>query len=232
MNNFASDENISAPVVSKPLSEGMRGHAEQVSAERLPPGQVQMAEEDDLIRACQQGDVEAFDQLILRYQDQVFGLAFQLLHDREEAEDMAQEVFLSCYRNINSFRFESRFGTWLYRVTVNRVKNRWKYNQRRLSEKHVSLDAPLSEDDDRTMEIPDTRSNPRQTAEGKQTMELVQQAWKTLPLEYQEVLSLRFVQNLQYEEIAEALQCSLGTVKSRINRARTQLREKLGDALD
>ena len=190
------------------------------------------AGDEELIRSCQQGNLEDFDRLITRYQDQVFALAYQLLHNHEEAEDIAQEVFLSCYRNIGSFRFESRFSTWLYRVTVNRVKNRWKYQQRRHSEKHVSLDAPRSEHDDRTLDVADTKSDPRQTAEGKQTLELLQAAWKTLSSEYQEVLSLRFIQNLQYEEIAEALQCSLGTVKSRINRARAQLREKLGEALD
>jgi len=227
MRNLAQDENLHVP----PVSESSGGGAPDPRGAAKRNG-VAPEDEERLIEACKGGDLGAFDKLILRYQDVVYGVAFQLLRDREDAEDVAQEVFLSCFRNIGAFRFESRFSTWIYRVTVNRVKNRWKYLQRRQSGKHVSLDAPTSQDDPRPTELPDPRSDPRREAEGRQTMEMLNAAVGTLPMEYQEVLALRFVRNLQYEEIAAVLGCSLGTVKSRINRARCQLREKMRDALD
>jgi len=188
-------------------------------------------EEQRLIKACQEGDSEAFDQLIRTFQDQVFGLAFHLLRDHDEAEDLAQEVFLSCYRNLHSFRFESRLGTWLYRITVNRVKNRWKYHQRRQRDKHESLDAPRSDDDVRSREVVDPTANPREQAEGREMMRILESRITELSPDFQQVIGLRFGQSLSYEEIAEVLDCSIGTVKSRINRARGQLREKMRDVL-
>lgn len=188
--------------------------------------------EQSLIRACQNGDLNAFDEVVKLYQDKVFGLAMRMLRDHDEAEDVSQEVFLSCYRNIGTFRFESRFSTWIFRITVNRVKNRWKYLQRRHDSQHDSLDEPIGDGEETLAgHLPSPKPNPRQQAEGRQMAELLQQAIATLSEDYQEILALRFVQGLQYEEIAEVLQCSLGTVKSRINRARHELREKMKNVL-
>jgi RNA polymerase sigma-70 factor, ECF subfamily len=188
--------------------------------------------EQTLIRACQSGDLNAFDEVVKLYQDKVFGLAMRMLRNHDEAEDVAQEVFLSCYRNITNFRFESRFSTWIFRVTVNRVKNRWKYLQRRHDSKHESLDAPIGDGEETLVsQLASPRPDPRQHAEGRQMAEILQQAIATLSEDYQEILALRFVQGLQYEEIADVLQCSLGTVKSRINRARHELRDKMKNVL-
>lgn len=188
-------------------------------------------EEGRLIRACQGGDLEAFDRLILHFQDQVYGLAYHLLRDRDEAEDIAQEVFLSFYRHIDSFRFESRLSTWLYRVTSNRVKNRWKYHQRRQKNKHDSLDEPRSDEDQRSMDLPDPAPNARQQAAGREMMQILNERLEDLSPEYREIIGLRFVENLSYEQIATVLECSVGTVKSRINRARRKLRESMSDVL-
>lgn len=222
MKNLVPDENFPLPAVSN----------SSVEVEAASHSGAVDPEEEHLIRECQGGNLASFDTLVKRYQDPVFGLAFQLLHDYDEAEDVAQEVFLSCFRNITSFRFESRFSTWLYRITVNRVKNRWKYLQRRKADKHLSLDAARDENDSRTIDVADPQADARQLAEGRQTLEILNNAMATLAEEYQQVLVLRFVEHLQYEEIAQVLACSLGTVKSRINRARAALREKMRGVLD
>ena len=185
----------------------------------------------NLVRAVLKGDLDAFDRIVQIYQNTVFGLAYNLVRDHDEAEDIAQEVFLSCYRSLGTFRFESRFGTWLYRITVNHVKNRWKYHQRRQREKHDSLDALREEDDSRLFDPPDEGPDPRQMAQSHEKMAALENALESLSPEYREVVTLRFIENLQYDEIARILDCSIGTVKSRINRVRKTLREKMRDVL-
>ncbi|MFP4379706.1 MAG: sigma-70 family RNA polymerase sigma factor [Candidatus Sumerlaeia bacterium] len=210
------------------LSEFTQGSDSSVSRDEGPDD----AQVENLVRSCAEGDEQAFESLVEIYQHKVYGLAWQLLKDADEAEDIAQEVFISCYRNIGNFRMESKFSTWLYRITVNTVKNRWKYHQRRKKKRHVSMDEPLSEDDDRTLDPADTRPNPRQEAEGQEISVRLHDALDALPLEQREVMVMRFMQDMQYEEIADALDLSLGTVKSRINRARKRVREMMGDAIE
>ena len=188
-------------------------------------------EEKRLVEACRKGDTEAFNRLIQVFQNQVFGLAFQMLRNHEEAEDVAQEVFISCYRNIEKFRFAARLGTWLYRVTGNQVKNRGKYHQRRQQAKHESLDETRLDDDRPVKEPSDPAPGPRRRAEAKEMLGILNENLAKLSPEFQEIVALRFNQNLPYEKIAEILDCSMGTVKSRINRARRQLRESMKDLL-
>lgn len=186
--------------------------------------------EQALVAAARAGDETAFEQIVVLFQDRIYALAWQLMQDHDEAEDLAQEVFISCYKNLNRFRAEARLGTWLYRITVNRAKNRWKYKERRKDKKHDSIDESRAEDDERPRIIlTDASPNAREQAEGKQKVEILEEHIGRLPEEYREVIALRFGQDLTYEEIAETLQCSLGTVKSRISRARSQLRESMGD---
>jgi RNA polymerase sigma-70 factor, ECF subfamily len=188
--------------------------------------------EESLVRACQAGSVEAFDRFVHLYQNRVYGLAYHLVRDHDEAEDIAQEAFISCYRHIGEFRFESRVQTWLYRVTINRVKNRWKYDQRRQRDKHVSLDEVRSPDDPSpAADLPAPGPDPRRQAEGRQIGRILSERLGALPMEFREVIVLRFVQGLEYEEISRVLGCPIGTVKSRINRARRQLRETMRDVL-
>ncbi|MBI3736729.1 sigma-70 family RNA polymerase sigma factor [Candidatus Sumerlaeota bacterium] len=184
------------------------------------------------IRDAQAGDRDAFEQLILRYQDRVWRRALYRLGDHDEAYDLAQEVFLTCFRKIGQFRGESKFWTWLGRIVDNHVKNRQAWLIRRGSGKTVSLDAPLAGDDEeRTYDPPDPSPGPRRKVENREAMQALMGNLSRLSPDHREILLLRFADGLAYEEIAESLQLSLGTVKSRINRARAELRELMEDFL-
>ncbi len=212
------------------MSEYMRETGDKAEARWSEP--VEASEERALIEVAQSGDDSAFEKLVVLFQDRIYALAWQLMQDHDEAQDLAQEVFISCYRNLKRFRAESRLGTWLYRITVNRAKNRWKYNARRMDRKHDSIDASRAEDDERpAIVLVDKSPDAREVAQGKERMEILEEHIAKLPQEFQEVVALRFGQDMSYEEIAETLECSLGTVKSRISRARSQLRESMGDLL-
>jgi RNA polymerase sigma-70 factor (ECF subfamily) len=190
-------------------------------------------EDAPLIAAAQAGDLEAFDTLIRRHQDRVYNQAWRLLGDHDEASDLAQEVFVRVFRKLHLYRGDAAFSTWLYRVTHNLAKNRWKQMERQGRSRTISLDAPSPhDDDDRPLDKPDTAPGPRAEAEGREMLGHLQRELLELGFEHRQVLLLRFVENLSYEEIAEALDANLGTVKSRICRARQELRERMGRYLD
>lgn len=183
--------------------------------------------EKELIRRCKKGELRAFDELIRLHQDRVYNLALRLLGNNEDALDLAQEVFLTCFRKIRSFRGDAALSTWLYRVTVNRARNFWKRSRRRGDQQKISIDEPLTfQDHDQVpFQLADSNPGPRKLAEGKERLYILQQKMDLLSFEQRQVLILRFSQHLSYEEIARILNCSLGTVKSRLNRARAELRK-------
>jgi RNA polymerase sigma-70 factor (ECF subfamily) len=190
-------------------------------------------EDGPLIAAAQAGDVEAFDTLIRRHQDRVFNQAWRLLGDHDEASDLVQEVFIRVYRKIHLYRGDAAFSTWLYRVTHNLAKNRWKQMERQGRSRTVSLDQPRAEDDDdRPLDRPDDSPGPRSMAEGREMLGHLEREMQGLGFEHRQVLVLRFVENLSYEEIAEVLGANLGTVKSRICRARQELRRRMEPYLE
>ena len=128
------------------------------------------------------------------------------LGDHDEASDLAQEVFIRVFRKIHLYRGDAAFSTWLYRVTSNLAKNRWKQMERQGRNRTISLDQPRTEDDDnRPLDQPDTAPGPRQEAEGRELLALTERELAALSFEHREVLVLRFVENLSYEEIAEAI---------------------------
>lgn len=198
-----------------------------------PDGDPSATSEERLISQCQQGNLQAFDQLIRRYQDAVYNLAYRLLGNEDDAQDLAQEVFLTCFRKITTYRGESRFSTWLYRIVVNHVKNIWKYRERRAVKRHESLDVPVREEaDERPCQVADCNPNPRDHAAAREELSILKERLYGLSMEHRQVLLLRYVEGLSYEEIAEVLNCTLGTIKSRISRARGELRKAMGDILD
>ena len=188
--------------------------------------------EAQLIERCKAGDTLAFDELISAHQDRVFNTAFRLMGNYEEALDLTQEVFLNCFRKIANFKGDSALSTWLYRITVNTAKNRWKYQQSRGLNRMTSMDAPMDADDEeRVKQFPDNQPTPRKVATDREAMAYFEKQLEHLNEEHREVLVLRYMDELSYEEIAEILDLSLGTVKSRIHRARNELRDVMGEYL-
>ncbi len=181
------------------------------------------------IELAQRGDTESFERIVLAYQQKVFNLAFRLLGEREEAEDLTQEVFINVFRHIGEFRGESQFSTWIYQVTTNHCRNRLKYLRRRFRHATESIDDPVStEEGEMGREIPDEGEIPEDRVYRRQVQELVQIALGRLRQEYREAVVLRDIQNLSYQEISEILGVPEGTIKSRLHRARWELKEILG----
>jgi RNA polymerase sigma-70 factor (ECF subfamily) len=185
------------------------------------------------IAAFRGGDVKAFERLVIKYQDRIYNLAYRMVHRREEAEELAQEVFLKAYRQLGGFRGDSLFSTWLFQVAANHCKNRLKYLQRRKAHLHDSLDAPIETEDgqvERT--IPDVSRVPEDEVARAQIQKLVSDQIATLPEDYRMVIVLRDIQGMSYEEIARVLNTAEGTVKSRLHRARMELKERLKPYFD
>jgi RNA polymerase sigma-70 factor (ECF subfamily) len=184
-------------------------------------------EDIGLIERCQEGSREAFDELVLKYQKRVFNLAYRLLNNYEEANDVAQEVFVRAYKGIRWFRKESSIFTWLYRITMNLSKNRLKALNRE-KKRLEPLDDPIAtEEGEIKKEIIANEPSPSEVLVQKERAELIQEALASLDDEFRAALVLRDIEGLTYEEIAQILNLNVGTVKSRLHRARLMLKEKL-----
>jgi len=185
------------------------------------------------VERLQRHDERAFNELVDVYSPRVYRLVVRMLGRRDEAEDMAQEVFVQVFKGIGQFRGESKLGTWIYRVAINLCKNRSKYLSRRHDDKQDALDAvadwqPLHQAKGVTSgEI----SRPDHLVEGMQIEALMRRCIAELDPDFREALILRDVENLSYEEIIEITGVAEGTVKSRIHRARALLRQRVALAL-
>jgi len=182
-----------------------------------------------LVELVQRGDRNAFNVLVLKYQHKVMKLVMRYVRDQAEAEDIAQEAFIKAYRALPSFRGESAFYTWLYRIAINTAKNSLMSGRKRL----VDYDLDLQDPDDYTGQVllkhGDTPERMLLTDEIRQT---VQEAMRSLPDDLREAIMLRELDGLSYEEIAEVMECPVGTVRSRIFRAREAIDSKLRPLLD
>jgi RNA polymerase sigma-70 factor (ECF subfamily) len=188
-----------------------------------------ISEDEVLVRAFQSGDSIAFDRLVLRYKDRIFSLCFRFLGDYQEAENSAQDVFLKTYRSIKNFRFESSFYTWLYRIAVNTCKNRLKSAEYRNFKERISIkDAETDDKNSRYTALSDEKKNPLAEIEKKERISLIQEAIDSLPTEHKDVIILRDIEGLSYQEIISITGYRLGTLKSKLARARASLRQKLG----
>lgn len=175
------------------------------------------------------GDRSAFDRLVLKHQNCVFNLCYRLLGDYEDANDCAQETFVKVYNSLKDFRFGSSFSTWLYAIAVNTCRNKLKSAEYRRRKKMVAIDDPPAPSNERnsTLELEDPSPSALTRLVAKERDRLVQDAIHELPEEARTVVVLRDVHGLSYEEIVRATGYHLGTVKSKLARARMQLRERL-----
>jgi len=182
-----------------------------------------------LVARVQRGDKSAFDVLVLKYQHKIVKLVTRYVHDPAEALDVAQEAFIKAYRAIQGFRGESAFYTWLYRIAINTAKNHLVAEGRRPLEHGVDLQDPEQYEVQARLRDVDTPERLLLTDEIQRTVE---QAIAELPEDLRTAIVLREIEGLSYEEIAEAMSCPVGTVRSRIFRAREAIDAKLRPLLD
>jgi RNA polymerase sigma-70 factor (ECF subfamily) len=174
------------------------------------------ADDSDLIERFKKGDPSAFEALVRKYQDKIYNLCRYMLRDPEDAQDAAQDVFLKAYRALKAFRPESTLYTWIYRIAVTTC-----LDYRRTSRREVSRTEPLADD------LPSEEPLPEQLYASAEIPRSLQLALQKLPEKLRAAIVLREIEELSYEEIAELLHTSSGTVKSRISRAREELRQLL-----
>jgi len=211
-----------------PTSDGsIDGHEPRDGHERPASGVEQS--DLELVRRVQRGERGAFDLLVLRYQHRVVKLVARLLRDPTEAEDVAQEAFVKAYRAIGSFRGDSAFYTWLYRIAVNTARNTMASRQRR----PLDYEADLSESEQTVVESRMRHGDtPEAAALSDEIHQTVNRAVEGLPEDLRTAIILREIEGLSYEEIAAAMDCPVGTVRSRIFRAREAIDRNLKPLLD
>jgi RNA polymerase sigma-70 factor (ECF subfamily) len=180
--------------------------------------------DEELVRLGQAGDTRAFDELVDRYRDKVFRLSFKILRHEDDAAEAMQDAFLSAFRGLKNFKIESTFSTWLYRIATNAAL--MKYRKRR--DGHVSLEQSQSSNEDaEPIQLTDWSTQPVQDLLDSETRDVMEEGIQRLSEELRTVFVLRDVEGLSNTEVAEVLHLSVAAVKSRLHRARLELRGRL-----
>lgn len=211
----------------------LRGHADIETVGPAAAIEVRPATDDQFLERLRRGESAAYERLVADHSGDVYALLFRLTSDGEEARDLTQETFLRAFQSISRFRGEASLKTWIYRIAINQARNRWRWWRRRKRDVTVSLDAT---DDQRERPLAATLPNeqglnPEQEALAREREAQLRGALLKLRSSYREAVILRDVEGFSYEEIAELLQISIGTVKSRISRGRLELRRQLDGSL-
>lgn len=184
-----------------------------------------------LIRRLQQQDERAFRELVKRYQQPVYGFVYRMLGSREEAEDLAQEVFVTIFKSIGSFRGESQLSTWIYRIATNHCHNRHKYLTRRHQHATQTYDEVTRRGPENgptpALPLQERMDRPDDVLEGKRLERALQRAMAALDEEHRALVILRDMEGLSYQEIASVTNLAEGTVKSRLHRARMALKDAM-----
>ena len=194
----------------------------------------QKTREEALLKAFRNGDDTAFDGLIGMYSAKLYKVAYALLGSRQDAEEVVQDTFLRAYRALQAFRGDSSLETWLHRITLNLARNKYQWNHRRGSGLNVSLTVDDDTDGDsgpgNEQDVPDRRMEPDLVLEQEEIGTNIMKALNSLPDNLRETMVLRHVNDMPYEQIAQKLDCKVGTVKSRLSRGREMLRDYLAAA--
>jgi len=184
-----------------------------------------------LVSRFKNGDQTAFDEMVSRYWGRIYAMVNQLLRNTQDAEEVTQDAFIRAHRGLVNFRGDSAFSTWLYRIATNLARNRYWYWWRRKRDKSISIDQPIGAEGDMTLAdvLPAQVETPDDITVTQEFVDEIALSMEKLSAKHREVLVLRNIKNMTYEEIAQVLAISVGTVKSRIARARESLRSKLGE---
>ena len=178
----------------------------------------------ELVRRFKGGDRRAYAEIVRRYQHRVYGLALRWMGDEQVAEEVAQDVFIALFRALGAFRGDAKLSTWIYRVVINHCKNRRLYQKRRKTDRHEPLDGKRDDDDDGPeRQFANDDPLPDSGMHRSEAEVLVREALEQLDEEQRQIIVLRDIEDLAYEEIAELMDIPRGTVKSRLHRARAAL---------
>jgi RNA polymerase sigma-70 factor, ECF subfamily len=208
----------------------------QIELEQVAPATLVEARpqvDDQFVERLKRGDAAAFETLVNERSGEIYGLLYRLTESSEEARDLTQETFLRAFQSIGHFRGESDLRTWIYRIAINQARNRWRWWRRRRRDATVSIDAPQPNGTASlaaTLQS-DNGRNPETDALAHERERALKKALSSLKRVYREAVVLRDIEGFAYEEIAVALDISVGTVKSRLARGRQELRRKLEGSL-
>jgi RNA polymerase sigma-70 factor (ECF subfamily) len=183
-------------------------------------------EDSELIRSFNSGSESAFDELVKRYSTQMFKLAYGFLRSHEDAEEVVQDSFVKVYKNLKTFRGDSSFSTWLHRILLNLARNKYQWNKRRGEQQKISISEKRQNPDGSDagdIDFADTGNSPQKIKEKAEEEERIMSAIATLPETLRESLVLRHLEDMRYEDIAKLTGANIGTVKSRLSRAREAL---------
>jgi RNA polymerase sigma-70 factor (ECF subfamily) len=188
-----------------------------------------MTEDFEIIENVKKGNKDAFDDLVFKYQDRLYNIAYRMLNDLEEAKDITQETFLHAYMHINEFRGESSVYYWLTTILMNLCRNKLKKWEKEHRRETVSLEVRVESENGSVFvhEIPDPSISALEQLEKEEREKLIQKALDKLPTEYKTVILLHDFDELSYEVISQICKCPIGTVRSRLHRARAMLKEIL-----
>ncbi|MBM3908269.1 MAG: sigma-70 family RNA polymerase sigma factor [Gemmatimonadetes bacterium] len=206
------------------------------SAVKLQPrspsrrAELQALDDNQLVTSFLNGTTNAFDILVDRYQSRLLNFVYRTVGDRERAEDLVQEVFIRVYRHLARFDQGKKFSTWIYTIASNLAKNELR-NRARNPLVYFQTMTSTWEDEDRPLEFEDSTARPDDAFERRHLRELVEAGVRRLPAHHRQVFVLRELEGRSYEEIAEMTNCNLGTVKSRLNRARAAFAEIVRPAM-
>ena len=181
-------------------------------------------DEREIIEKVRQGDNQAYEILVERYQSKIYNLALRMCGNEDDAFDLAQDAFVRAWKSLGSFQFESAFSTWLFRLTSNLCLDFLRAKKRRAA---VSLTMSGEEDEEAQLDVPDPAMTPEEAVMAAEDRRILMEAINSLSADYRQIITLRAINDLSYAQIAQVLNIQEGTVKSRLSRARTELKNKL-----